>query len=64
MKDMGVSNVLLGIKISKTSEGLVLSQSYYIEHVIEKSKCEIRSKKTLVDVSLYLAKIMAQTFLN
>ena len=36
MKDMGVADVILGIKISKTCEGLVLSQSHYIEKVFEK----------------------------
>ena len=34
MKDMGVADVILGIKISKTSEGLVLSQSHYIDKII------------------------------
>ena len=51
MKDMGVADVILGIKISKTSEGLVLSQSHYIAKVYE-----IKPKKTPVDVSLHLAK--------
>ena len=36
MKDMGAADVILGVKISKTSEGLVLSQSHYIEKVLEK----------------------------
>ena len=31
MKDLGVADVILGIKISKTSNGLILSQSHYIE---------------------------------
>ena len=30
MKDLGVADVILGIKISKTSNGLILSQSHYI----------------------------------
>ena len=57
MKDMGVADVILGIKISKTSEGLVLSQSHYIEKVLEKfKKYDIKPKKTPIDVSLHLAK--------
>jgi len=31
MKDSGVVDVILGIKFCKTSNGLVLSQSYYVE---------------------------------
>ena len=36
MKDLSVANVILGIKISRTSGGLVLSQSHYIEKILEK----------------------------
>ena len=36
MKDMGEADVILGIKISKTSTGLVLSQSHYIEKTLNK----------------------------
>ena len=57
MKDMGVTNVILGIKISKTSEGLMLSQSHYIAKVLEKfKKYKIKPKKTPIDVSLHLTK--------
>ena len=57
IKDMGVADVILGIKISKTSEGLVLSQSHYIEKFLEKfKKYDIKPKKTPIDVSLHLAK--------
>ena len=38
MKDLGVADVILGIKITRTSEGLVLSQFHYIEKVLEKFK--------------------------
>ena len=31
MKDSGVVDVILGIKFCKTSNGLVLSQSHYVE---------------------------------
>ena len=33
MKNMGVVDVILGIKIGKTSSGLILSQCHYIEKV-------------------------------
>ena len=36
MKDLGVADVILGIKISRTSSGLALSQSHYIKKILEK----------------------------
>ena len=36
MKDLGVADVILRIKISRTSGGLTLSQSHYIEKILEK----------------------------
>ncbi|RVW42300.1 Retrovirus-related Pol polyprotein from transposon TNT 1-94 [Vitis vinifera] len=57
MKDLGVADIILGIKVSKTSDGLILSQSHYIEKILEKfKKYDIRPKKTPVDVNLHLFK--------
>ena len=36
MKDMGIANIILGNKISKTSYGLVLSTSHYIETILRR----------------------------
>ncbi|GAA0181507.1 transmembrane signal receptor [Lithospermum erythrorhizon] len=36
MKDIGVADVILGIKITRSSNGLTLSQSHYIENVLKK----------------------------
>ncbi|KAL0541540.1 hypothetical protein IC582_021592 [Cucumis melo] len=33
MKDMGVADVILGIKISKIPQGLMLSQSHYVDTI-------------------------------
>ncbi|KAL0360689.1 UNVERIFIED_CONTAM: Retrovirus-related Pol polyprotein from transposon TNT 1-94 [Sesamum radiatum] len=41
MKDMGLADVILGIKISKTSDGLALSQSHYIENILKNSRLMI-----------------------
>ncbi|KAK4395846.1 Retrovirus-related Pol polyprotein from transposon TNT 1-94 [Sesamum angolense] len=38
MKDMGLVDVILGIKISKTSDGLALSQSHYVETTFLRNK--------------------------
>ena len=36
MKDMGVADVILGMKITKISDGYALSQSHYIEKILGK----------------------------
>ena len=57
MKDLGVYDVILGIKISKTSDGLILSQSHYIEKILKKFKQNDSSPmRTPVDVNLHLSK--------
>ena len=38
MKDPGVSDVILGIKIIRTPDGISLSQSYYMDKMIERFK--------------------------
>ena len=57
MKDMGKAYVILGIKISKTSTGLVLSQSHYIEKILNKFLDKDETPvKTLVNVNVHLSK--------
>ncbi|KAJ9566928.1 hypothetical protein OSB04_002894 [Centaurea solstitialis] len=36
MKDMGLSYVILGIKITRTQNSLVLSQTHYVDKILEK----------------------------
>lgn len=56
-KDLGVTDVILGIKITRTSEGYVLSKSHYVEKILEKfGKLDDRPAKTPVDISLHLSK--------
>ena len=57
MKDMGIVDVILGMKITKTSEGYALSQSHYIEKILDKfSKDDDHLARTPVDVNLFLSK--------
>ncbi|KAL0332967.1 UNVERIFIED_CONTAM: Retrovirus-related Pol polyprotein from transposon TNT 1-94 [Sesamum calycinum] len=57
MKDMGLADVILRIKISKTSDGLALSQSHYVETILRKFKAyDSPPAKTPVDLNLHLAK--------
>ena len=57
MKDMGVADVILDIKISKTPQGLMLSQSHYVDTILKKyKKHDIVIAKTPIDASLQLDK--------
>ena len=57
MKDLGVADVILGIKISRTSEGYILSQAHYVEKILEKyNKGDLNVVRTPVDLTLHLSK--------
>ena len=57
MKDMGIAGVILGMKITKRSEGYAQLQSHYIEKKPDKfSKDDDHLARTPVDVNLYLSK--------
>ena len=52
MKDLGLAYVILGIKISRTTEGITLSQTHYVEQLLERfNKCGNNVAKTPVDLS-------------
>ena len=57
MKDMGIADVILGIKVTRISEGYNLSQVHYIEKILGKfSKDDQHIAKTHVDMTIHLAK--------
>ena len=57
MKDMGLVDAILGIKINRTSKGLILSQSHYVDNILRKfDKDNFGIAKTSVDVTLHLSK--------
>ena len=57
MKDMGLADVILGIKIKKTSYRLILSQSHYVDNILGKfDKDNSGIVKTPVDATLHLSK--------
>ena len=61
MKDMGLADVILGVKITKTSDGLILSQSHYVEKILAKfSKDDTIITRTPVDMNLHLSKNMGE----
>ncbi|KAK6162424.1 hypothetical protein DH2020_002265 [Rehmannia glutinosa] len=55
VKDMRTTDVILGIKISKTPDGIILSQSHYVEKVLKKFNVFDNSpSKTPIDLSVNL----------
>ena len=57
MKNMVIPDVILGMKITKTSEGCALSQSHYIEKILDKfNKNDDHLTRTPVDGNLFLSK--------
>lgn len=57
MKDMGLADVILGIKIIITPQGISLSQSHYVEKILQKyNKYDQSPVRTPVDPSHHLFK--------
>ncbi|RVW41557.1 Retrovirus-related Pol polyprotein from transposon TNT 1-94 [Vitis vinifera] len=57
MKDMRLADVILGIKIKRTSNELILSQSHYVDKILGKfDKDNSGVARTPVDVTLHLSK--------
>ena len=62
MKDLGLDDVLLGIKIKRTSYGLILSQSHYVDNILRKfDKDDSGIARTPVDVTLHFSKNKAES---
>ncbi|KAL2243797.1 UNVERIFIED_CONTAM: Retrovirus-related Pol polyprotein from transposon TNT 1-94 [Sesamum indicum] len=57
MKDMGEANVILGIKLTRSTDRIAISQSHYVEKIIEKFGYQnSRIAKTPYDPSVALFK--------
>ena len=57
MKDLGIADVILGIKISRTLDEFILSQTHYAEKILEKyNKGDPNVARTPVDLNLHLSK--------
>ena len=57
MKDLGLVDVILGIKIKKISDGLILSQLHYVDTILGKfDKDNSGIARTHVDVTLHFSK--------
>ena len=56
MKDLDIADIILWIQIIRTSNELLLSQSYVEKILDEFSKCDNNIVKTLMDMSMYMYK--------
>ena len=62
MKDLGVADLILGVRINKTPQGLELSQSHYIEKVLDKfNYLNFNVVKTPIDLSCTFKKNEGQS---
>ena len=62
MKDLGVADLILVIRIIKTSQGVALFQSHYIEKVLEKIKyLNFNVVKTPIDLRCTIKKNEGQS---
>ena len=48
MKDMGEANVILGLRLTRSADGITISQSHYIEKVLEKFGYQISYDPTRI----------------
>ncbi|KAJ9552036.1 hypothetical protein OSB04_016081 [Centaurea solstitialis] len=55
--NIGLANVILGIKITRTENGLVLSQTHYMDKILEKfNQGDTSIARTPIDTSQHLSK--------
>ena len=61
MKDMGLADVILGIKILRTNEGIALTQSHYVEKMLKKfNSFDCKPAKTPLELNVHLSKNMGE----
>ena len=62
IKDLRLADVILGIKIKRKSDGLILRQSHYVDNILGKfDKDNFGIAKTPVDVTLHFSNNKAES---
>ena len=65
MKDLGVVDLILGVRIINTPQGLALSQYHYIERVLHKFKyLNFNVVKTPIDLSVHFKSMKVKVTIN
>lgn len=63
MKDMGLVEVILGVKIMRTPDSLILTPTHYVEKILEKfANIYTRMSSTPIDTSQHLSKTRGESF--
>ncbi|GJW82156.1 putative RNA-directed DNA polymerase [Tanacetum coccineum] len=61
MKDMGLADVILGVKITRTQNGLMFSQTYFMDKILEKYNLDNSNiTSTPIDTAKHLSKNRGQ----
>ena len=62
IKDMGLADVILGVKILRTSDELVLNQTHYVDKILNKfSKDDSGVARTPLDVNPHMSKYKGES---
>ena len=61
MKDLGDSNFILGMKITKTCDGIYLEQSYYIEKILKKYNYHVENMLVLLLILVFICFLLIMT---
>ena len=57
MKDMGKAKVILGVKITRMGNSIMLSQEYYVEKILKRfGHFNVKPVSTPYDANTYLMK--------
>ena len=57
MKDMGLADVILRMKILRTSDGIIITQSHYVEKILKKFNAyDGAPVKTPIELDVHLSK--------
>ena len=61
MKNLGEANFILGMKITKTCDGIYLEQSYYIEKILKKYNYHVANMLLLLLILVFICFLLIMT---
>ena len=65
MKDMGEAKVILGLKITRMGDHIMLSQEHYVEKILKRfGHFNVKPVSTLYDANTHLMKIEVILWVN
>ena len=65
MKDMGEAKVILGLKITRMGDRIMLSQEHYVEKILKRfGQFNVKPVSTIYDANIHLMKIEVILWVN